>query len=99
MNKSGAANGEWQEATEWCQIVVIWNRTVFQARFLLKPVLDDFCVGRGIDDRSSSGSDDQEATSFGIDGRRLLPVLGGELLAGFWFLQTSFSNYGLMSTP
>jgi single-strand DNA-binding protein len=20
-----AANGEWQEATEWCQVVVIWN--------------------------------------------------------------------------
>jgi hypothetical protein len=71
----------------------------FSSRFSFEASFRRFCVGRGIDDRSSSGSDDQEATSFGIDGRRLLLVLGGKLLAGLWFLQTSFSNYGLMSTP
>ena len=34
-----AANGEWQEATEWHQVVVIWNRTIFQPVFLFEASL------------------------------------------------------------
>ena len=32
-------NNEWQEKTQWHQVVVIWNRTIFQPVFLFEASL------------------------------------------------------------
>jgi single-stranded DNA-binding protein len=35
-------NDEWQERTQWHQVVVIWNRTGFQARFSFEASFKEF---------------------------------------------------------